>query len=78
MSFGEGNLHDRIGELEYDLESAECEMASVRERCETYRKQLGGTNAALNRARQRVRELEAENAELRKANRELRDGELAS
>lgn len=29
-----------------------------------YRRQLGGTNAALNRAKQRIRDLEHENAEL--------------
>ena len=34
-----------------------CEMA---EKAEEYRRQLGGTNAALNRARQRARDLEQE------------------
>ena len=46
MSFGEGNLHDR-------LEAAE-------RRADMYRRQLGGTNKALERERQRVRDLEAE------------------
>ena len=32
------------------------------EKAEMYRKQLGGTNAALQRMKQRVRELESENA----------------
>lgn len=46
MSFGDGNLHDK-------LEAAE-------QRADMYRRQLGGTQAALRRERQKVRDLERE------------------
>ena len=39
--------------------------ASDADKAEAYRRQLGGTQAALRRARQRIKELEAENEALR-------------
>lgn len=40
-------------------------MKTTNDKTDMYRKQLGGTQAALNRERQRVKELEEENAALR-------------
>lgn len=48
------------------LDELRDELRTVRARCEQYRRQLGGTNAALNRARQRERDLEEENEQLRR------------
>lgn len=50
MSFGEGNLRERL--------------AKEIERADMYRRQLGGVNAALRRERQKVRELEQRVSEL--------------
>ncbi len=38
---------------------------TAEERAELYRRQLGGTNAALNKARQEIKQLKAENAALK-------------
>lgn len=41
---------------------------NLRERCDMYRRQLGGTNAALARARQEIKELRAANEHLKDVN----------
>ena len=45
----------------------------LREKCDMYRRQLGGTNAALARARQEIKELKAANERLEAENEHLKD-----
>ena len=52
MSFGDGNLHVKCA----DLEKANADLTVERDQ---YKRTLGGTQAALNRSRQRERELES-------------------
>ena len=51
MSFGDGNLHVKCA----DLEKANADLTAERDQ---RKRTLGGTQAALNRSRQRERELE--------------------
>lgn len=54
MSFGDGDLHGKVDELA--------------RKAETYRRQLGGTQAALRRAQQRARDAQAEADRLKDVN----------
>lgn len=50
------------------------ELRAVRELAEQRRRQLGGMTAAHNRAKQKIKELEAENEQLRRLLADKHDG----
>ena len=60
-------MNDVVGELR-------AEIAELRDRLKQHKRSLGGSQAANNRLKQRVRELEAENDELRRLLADNNDG----
>jgi len=64
-------LERELSELEWQVEDTaaerdefEAKALDLEVRCDEYRRQLGGTNAALNRCRQECKELREENQRL--------------
>lgn len=53
--------------LREEVRALKAENKELRERLESQRRQLGGTNAALSRAQQRAKDLQSENDALRKS-----------
>ena len=74
MSFGDGNLHERVEELERKLSERE----AVCDECEKqHDRQLFAAIRQRDEARRRADELERENADIRKLNHLLRQSEAA-